>query len=238
MPVLDPRRRTHSGDDKKGEHASDQEARSPSKADQVKPFNFLSFAPGAQPPADRDLAHFRLVAPHGTASERRKALWVNVHEPDITYRLDTDRTRSGTAIADSHRLHALRYFSHPESKSADQDGNACGRGTQGLLQRRHVLAHAIAHIGKEANQLDQRESGELTTDAATDLLLDYRDPSVDTWGTDDLPRLKQIPLKEMAAVAGISERRLRDLYSGISKPRLRTRLQIQALLGERASICR
>jgi hypothetical protein len=203
-------------------------------ADQVKPFNFLSFAPGTQPPADQNPAYFRLVAPYGTAAERRKALWVKVHEPDETYRLHTDPTRPGTAITDSHRLHALRYFSHAESKSADEHGNPCGRGTRGLLQRRHVNAGLIAHIGKEANLLEQRQSGELTADDANDAHLEYRDPSVDTWRTDDLPRLKQIPLKEMAALAGLSERRLRDIYAGRSTPRLKTRLRIQALLLKQA----
>ena len=106
----------------------------------------------------------------------------------------------------------------------------CARETVGLLQRRHVTAHTIAHIGKEANQLDQRESGQLTADDATGMLLEYRNPSVDTWRTDDLPRLQQFPFKEMAALAGLSERRLRDIYAGISKPRLETRLLIRKLL--------
>ena len=119
--------------------------------------------------------------------------WVNVHQPEEAYRLHTDRTRPGTAIADSHRLHALRYFSHAESKSADQDLRAGGRDTQGLLPRRHVIAHVIAHIGKEANQLDQRESGELSSEAATDVLLDYRDPSVNTWRADPPPAERDPP---------------------------------------------
>jgi hypothetical protein len=92
------------------------------------------------------------------------------------------------------------------------------------------MAHTIAHIGKEANQLDQRESGELTSDAATDVLLDYRDPSVDTWRTDDLPRLRQTPLKETAAFAGISERRLRDIYAGHATPRQFTKKRLRGVL--------
>jgi hypothetical protein len=158
-------------------------------ANQVKPFNFLSFAPGAQPPAGhRDRKHFRLVAPYGTAAHRRRALWVNVHEPDSGYRLQIDRTRPGTAIADTHRQHAARYFSHIESKSADQDGNPCARGTPGLLQRRPITAGDIAHIGKEANHLDRRAAGEVDADEATDLLLNYDDPANDPWRSHDLPR--------------------------------------------------
>jgi hypothetical protein len=199
-------------------------------ATQVKPFNFLSFAPGAQPPADQDPAHFRLVAPYGTARQRRNAVWVNVHEPEATYRLHTDRARPGTAIADSHRLHALRYFTHAESKSAGEDLLVSGWGTHGLLQRRQVIAHSIAHIGKEANQLDQRETGELTSDAAADILLAYRDPAADTWRNEDLPRLKQFPLNEMAAAAGLSERRLRDIYTESATPRQTTKERLRAVL--------
>ena len=201
-------------------------------SDQVKPFNFLSFAPGAQPPADQHPERFRLVAPYGTAAQRRNAEWVNIHEPGRTYRLQTDRTRPGTAIADSHRLHALRYFSHIESKSADQDHQMCGRGTEGLLQRRQVTAQVIANIGKEANRLDQRESGELTTDETEDLLLEYRDPTVDTWRNEVLPLLRQLPPKEVAVVTGLSERRLRDTYAGRSTPHRATQERLRRAISE------
>ena len=72
----------------------------------------------------------------------------------------------------------------------------------------------------------------LTASAACDVLLDYRDPSVDTWRTDDLPRLKQIPLKVMAALTGLSERRLRDIYAGRSNPRNRTKDRLRSLLAD------
>jgi hypothetical protein len=204
-----------------------------SYANQVKPFNFLSFAPGAQPPAGhRDPKHFRLVGPYGTATQRRRAQWVNVHEPDSTYQLHTDRTRPGTATADTHRQHAVRYFSHIESKSADQDGNPCARCTEGLLQRRHVTAGSIAHIGKEANHLDRRANGEVAADEVTDLLLTYNDPAVDPWRSKDLPQLKQLPLKQVATIAGLSERRLRDIYTGRATPRRALKERLRGLLAD------
>ena len=202
-------------------------------ANQVKPFNFLSFAPGARPPAGHpNPTHFRLVAPYGTATQRLRSRWVNVHEPDSTYRLHTDRTRSGTATADTHRIHAAGYFSHIESKSADQDDNPCTRGTQGLLQRRHVTAGDIAHIGKEANHLDRRASGEVAADEATDLLLNYNDPANDPWTHDDLPRLRLIPLAQVAATTELSERRLRDLYTGRATPRQTTKERLHCILSD------
>jgi hypothetical protein len=204
-----------------------------SYADQVKPFNFLSFAPGAQPPAGhRDPTHFRLVAPYGTATQRRRARWVNVHEPDSTYQLHTDRTQPGTATVDTHRMQAARYFSHIESKSADQDGNPCARGTQGLLQRRSITAGEIAHIGKEANNLDRRANGEVDADEATDLLLTYDDPVNDPWRSHDLARLRQFPLKQAAAATGLSERRLRDIYTGRAMPRQTTKERLRSIVGD------
>jgi hypothetical protein len=204
-----------------------------SYADQVKPFNFLSFAPGAQPPAGhKDPTHFRLVAPYGTATQRRRARWVNVHEPERAYQLHTDRTRPGTATADTHRMHAARYFSHIESKSADRDGNPCVRGTQGLLQRRPVTAGGIAHIGKEANHLDRRANGEVDADEATDLLLTYNDPANDPWRTRDLPRLRLIPIAQVAAVTGISPHQLRAVYAGRATPRQATKERLLSILSE------
>jgi hypothetical protein len=91
-----------------------------------------------------------------------------------------------------------------------------------------VLVHVIAHIGKEANQLDQRESGELTGDTASDTLLNYDDPSIDTWRTEDLPRLRQIPLAQAAAATGLSERRLRDIYAGRATPHKSTKDRLLA----------
>jgi hypothetical protein len=120
--------------------------------------------------------------------------------------------------------------SYPESKSADQDGTPCRRETKGLLLRRDFNASAIAHIGKEANQLDQRETGELTADAVAARLLDYRDPSADTWRNRDLPRLKQIPLNEIVAIAGLSERRLRNIYAGRATPRQTTKERLRNVL--------
>lgn len=149
------------------------------------------------------------------------------------YQLHTDRTRPGTAAADTHRIHAARCFSHIESKSADQDGNPCARGTPGLMRRRHITAGGIAHIGKEANHLDQRANGEVDADEATDLLLTYNDPANDTWLTEDQPRLNQLPLKQVAAATGLSERRLRDIYTGRATPRQTTKERLLSILCDR-----
>jgi hypothetical protein len=74
-----------------------------------------------------------------------------------------------------------------------------------------VKSRDLAHLGKEVNRLDKRERGEVDVDEAADLLLTYGDPANDR-GTNVLLRLGQFPLKQVAAMAGLSERRLRDIH--------------------------
>jgi len=107
------------------------------------------------------------------------------------------------------------------------------RGTRGLLQRRSITAGDIAHIGKEANHLDRRADGEVDADEATDLLLTYNDPANDPWRTHDLPRLRQLPLKQVAAATRLSERRLRDIYTGRANPRYATKDRLRIAFAEK-----
>ena len=54
----------------------------------------------------------------------------------------------------------IREFrAHPEAKSLGPDGRPCGKRTTGLLQRRPVVATETVVIGKEANELEQVETG-------------------------------------------------------------------------------
>jgi hypothetical protein len=52
------------------------------------------------------------------------------------------------------------YHLHPELKYDGKDGQNCGKGTKGLLQRTHVMATRVKHIGKETNTLHDDEAGE------------------------------------------------------------------------------
>jgi hypothetical protein len=54
------------------------------------------------------------------------------------------------------------YHRHPELKYDGEDGQNCGKGTKGLLQRTHVMATRVKHIGKETNTLHDDEAGEGT----------------------------------------------------------------------------
>ena len=57
-----------------------------------------------------------------------------------------------------------RYVRRPEHKSLAPDGSAASPDTRGLLRRRPVRARPTGTmlIGKEANQLLERETGEVT----------------------------------------------------------------------------
>lgn len=91
-----------------------------------------------------------------------------------------------------------------------------------------MLRHTgVAHPGRSGHRL--------TGDATADLLLDYRDLSIDTWRSDDLPRLRQFPINEMATVAGLSERRLRDIYAGRATPRQATKEHLRHAIADMQS---
>lgn len=57
------------------------------------------------------------------------------------------------------------FRTHSEAKSAGADGRACGRQTFGLLWRRVVRETVVAHVGKEANRLEEVEAGARTQSA-------------------------------------------------------------------------
>jgi hypothetical protein len=193
--------------------------------EQVKPFNFLMFAPGAQPPAGTD-EEVRLVAPYAKASRWPRLRWANLHLPGPDYQLSTDPAEPGAALCATHGANAARYLTHPEPKSADATGNPCARDTTGLLHRRHVHADSYTHIGKEANRLDERETGQLT---ATDLDEHQQEygRSDDEWERAHLPRLRRIGSSRIRLQVEISDRRLRDILAGRATPRSALRRQLE-----------
>ncbi len=78
----------------------------------------------------------------------------------------------------------------------------------------------MARVGKEANKLEEVEVG-LEHDPET-VYTEYRHPERDSWRTQVLPILRQLPQAELAEAAGLSVRRLRDLLSGRAQPRPQT----------------
>jgi hypothetical protein len=199
-------------------------------AEQVKPFNFMLSAAGVTPPAGVDPSdRFRLVAPWESDPARWSELsWVDVHHPDRgPYRITTIAGRPGQPKVDTHGDVAEKYAAHPEAKALGPDGEPCGRGTVGLLQRRPVIAGEIKLIGKESNRLEERSAGLLTIDELDERLVVYHDD--DGWRRFTLPKLQAMGSKKVAEAIGISERRARDILKGRAMPHPRRRAQLEEL---------
>lgn len=203
-------------------HAFDQINTGKAYSAQVKPFNFLSFVPGAQPaPGAGPQEPIRLVASRGPASQALRIPWINMHDPGQLVRLTVDPTTAGAALAPTYASTATAYWGHPEAKSADPDGTPCHRRTGGLLGRRHLTPLHIVHIGKEANKLDERTSGEAVPDD-DEVQLTY-DLAEAEWKHQLLPYLRATSVGHLAEITGLSRRRLADLRAGRASPRKATR---------------
>ena len=187
-------------------------------AKQIKPFNFLLTAAGAKPPAGHRGDHFRLVAPYESDPTKwEQAEFIDVHNPDAaTYLITTRDGRPGLARAGTFTDVLAEYETHPEAKSLGPDGRPCDRSTIGLLQRRPVTVGKITLIGKESNQLEEREAGELTREDVDQWLTTYEDH--DEWYRLMLPMLRQIGVREVARAVNLSERRIRDLLLARARP--------------------
>lgn len=184
-------------------------------ADQIKPFNFLLTAAGAKPPAGFPTGEsFRLVAPFTSDPARwEEAEWIDVHHPETSaYPITTRDGRPGMARVDTFADVLARYETHPEAKSLGPDGQACDRGTVGLLRRRPVTVGKIVLIGKESNRLEERSRGELTVDDLDERITTYDDD--DEWYRLVVPQLRELGVKSVAEATGVSERRATDWLKG------------------------
>jgi hypothetical protein len=130
-------------------------------ADQVKPANFLLTIGINTLGGD----HGRLVAPY----EPDPALWdsrnwyrlSNGHPVMIDTAWDGDANK---ALVETFRDVLLRHVAHPEAKFLTNTGQPCLANTRGLLQRRPTISTGRETIGKEANLIEEAQSGMLTDD--------------------------------------------------------------------------
>jgi hypothetical protein len=188
--------------------------------DQVKPFNFLLTCHVRQfgHPTKTDPERFHLVTPYETdPSQWLKRDWINQYTGE----------KFGITVAGHHGTRTkarvktygdlLReYEFHPESKCADTDGGVCNRQTVGLLQRRQIKMGHITPIGKESNSLEDVESGLVHSEQ--NVYTEYPDPRHDEWETRILPALKKISLNRLVKMSGMSDRALKEVRAGRSRP--------------------
>ena len=133
--------------------------------------------------------------------------WIDRYSSQ-TYRIGTtgDHGDRRTARVKSYGDVIEEYEYHSESKCADASGQASGKQTLGLLQRRHVRIDSINAIGKESNSLEEVEAG-LVHDEQT-VYTEYTDRRRDYWSREVVPALWRISLKAWDRESGGKSRRI------------------------------
>ncbi len=200
--------------------------------DQIKPFNFLLTCHVNQlgHPIGVDPEQFHLIAPYELDPRRWLTMdWIDQYTEKL-YRVTTVGHHGSrhTARVKTYGEVLREYEFHAESKCADADGNPCGKQTIGLLQRRHIRIDQIKYIGKEANSLEDVESGIIHSEKS--VYTEYVDPRRDEWQTKTLPALKKAPLKLLVKKSGLSRRMLIDTRAGRSRPHRKNRELLAAVL--------
>lgn len=177
--------------------------------DRVKPFGFLQHAPLASGlRQDRDgSGKLNLVAPFG---ERR--WWINLRDPSaLPMRVVPFQPSSGdstTLVGRSYADLVAGHPFHPEAKRLGPDGQPCNQRTAGLLGQRPVLTERKLVIGKEANELEQVETGLI--DALEEVQTIYKPDR-----SEELrEHLRSMTVKEAMALTGFSRRKVFYLRSG------------------------
>lgn len=191
--------------------------------DQVKPFSFLLVG-HVRPfghPEGVDPARFQLVAPY----ESDPRMWLQLPWVDRysckRIAVSTTEEMDGPELArlQTYRDVVREFRTHPEAKSTGPDGEPCGRGTVGLLQRRIVQETYLAHVGKEANKLEEVEAG-LEQDPEV-IYTEYRRDRMFDWDVEILPVLKRLPAHYLASTTGSSVRTIKAIRNGHQRPRER-----------------
>jgi hypothetical protein len=205
-------------------------------AEQIRPYNFMLVAHPAplSHPIGASPKRFLLVAPYNRDPRQwRKLRWTDAYEPGSRYTITT----AGQAVENAVRVKTYRdvladYRTHPEPKSSGPDGQPCARQTIGLLARRPVNVATITYIGKESNQLEDAHTG-LVRDLE-EILSEYPDPGRDPFDRLVRPVLQELPVQPTAEATGVSERTIKGVRAGTTRPRRSTRQQLIALTAEYA----
>ena len=168
-------------------------------------------------PAGVDPHRFHLIGAFTTnPGQRLNQSWFDIHTRG-QYGITTSHpTGSRIARVKSYGDVLGEYRTHPEPKSADQEGHACDRTTVGLLYRREVHVGSIVYVGKESNRLEEVEHG--VVHDWQDVQDVYSDPRRDDWVTLIVPVLKIVPAHLLAEASGLSVRTIKSLRNGHSHP--------------------
>jgi hypothetical protein len=164
-----------------------------------------------------DPERFHLIAPYESDPERWTDIeWIDQYSGK-PFRITTESHHGGRGVArvKTYGDGFEEYEWHPESKSADANGEPAGKQTIGLLQRRHITVDHVMYIGRESNQLEDVDAGLVR---ANDGYTEYPDPRRDYWQMVIVPALKQISLRSWQRDTGKFPVILIDARCGRRRP--------------------
>ncbi|MCZ6858071.1 MAG: hypothetical protein O7F70_08740 [Gemmatimonadetes bacterium] len=188
-------------------------------SNRVKPMNFVLSVPVAPfgHPAGADPHRFHLIGAFTTnPGQRLHQSWFDIHTRE-QFGITTSHPTGGRIVrVKSYGDVLAQYRTHPEPKSADQEGYACDRTTVGLLYRREVHVGSIVYVGKESNRMEDVEHG--VVHDRQDVQDAYTDPRHDEWVTLVVPVLKVVPASVLAQASGLSTRTIKSLRNEHSRP--------------------
>jgi len=181
-------------------------------ADQIKPHGFgLTCYPkdGGAPARSTDKRAFHLVGPFETDPARWRSLsWFDLYTGE-RYRIRTGDVAlavGNVCVVKSYREVLEAFRTRPELKLADAEGQPCAPGTRGMLRRRAIWVIGITHIGRETNDLDDREAGVTDLDQA---LEDFGDGDRDD---QELVRLALAGVPPRARARGVGDRQKAERF--------------------------
>jgi hypothetical protein len=179
--------------------------------EQIRPFNFLLSAHVAPfgHPTWCDPKRFHLIAKYEPDPSKWLALsWIDRYSGRRVPVTIEGNAPPGYAQLKSYRQVLATFRVHPERKSADADGKACGPETRGLLRRRPVIGEGVEYSGKESHRYEEVEKGLIHDASEVEL----------SYGSDEWERfrsrLHNFPARQLAAVAGVSVRSIRFYRAG------------------------
>ena len=122
------------------------------------------------------------------------------------------------------------HLAHPEAKSLDPDGTTCGPVTRGLLGRRPIRAATISLLGKEANRLEEVESGQvLDLEDAQTVCATVTVGGLESWNALVLPTLRRMSSAQIADASGLSRSTVTAVLARRTRPMSLTEWLLEGL---------
>jgi hypothetical protein len=123
---------------------------------------------------------------------------------------------------------AEEFAVHPECKNAAPDGSRSDERTIGQLTRRRIRPFTIDLIGKEANRIEDVDSGIVHN--WDDVRSTFADPAYNVRPSIVQTRLRKKRGRDLANQAGVTERAIRAIRNSHSMPSESTKERLLSVL--------